>query len=152
MRAMNRIITTAAIVPNITGRSAIEAVRHDLAGDSSLSLCRYADPTEEAEDDISVERGEEIAAQDPSLLFLQADLAFYGTDEETIACCGELAVIVQSPDLTAAPAVARREKVPAGFELMQPSSLGADLAVFSAIATTAIAASLRVELDERGLP
>lgn len=151
---MNRIITTAAIVPNITGRSAIEAVRHDLAGDSSLSLCRYADPTEEAEDDISVERGEEIAAQDPSLLYLQADLAFYGTVEETVARCGELQVVVQSPDLVGtAPPSATREHLAPRMLLVRPSSLAADeLAVFSATATTAIATAIRAELDERGLP
>lgn len=148
-----RIITSAAIVPNITGRSAIEAVRRDLAGDSCLSLCRFADPLEDAEDDISIERAEEIAAQDPALVYLQADLAYYGNEEETAARCGEIQVLVQSPNLVGtAPPVARREPVPARLAFIRPSSLGEEIAVFSGIAADALAVFIRAELDAAGLP
>lgn len=49
-----------------TGYEAIEAKKND----NRVILNKYADPTEDAREDISVEDAEEIAAEDPSLIYI----------------------------------------------------------------------------------
>lgn len=51
----------------LTGYAAIEyAERHD------LPLHKYADPTEDARDDLTVAEAREVAAEDPSLIWVEA--------------------------------------------------------------------------------
>lgn len=49
----------------LTGRDAI-----DYADDHGLTLCKYADPTEDARTGLSVDEARAIAAEDPSLVYL----------------------------------------------------------------------------------
>lgn len=49
----------------LTGKDAI-----DYAADNGLSLNKYTDPTEEARSGLTVEEALEIAAEDPSLIWL----------------------------------------------------------------------------------
>ncbi|MCK9324571.1 MAG: hypothetical protein M0P69_03655 [Bacteroidales bacterium] len=50
---------------NLTGHAAIEAVEND----DNLQLNHYTTPIDEAAEDITVEKAEEIAAEDPNLIF-----------------------------------------------------------------------------------
>ena len=49
----------------LVGREAIEYARR-----TGAALCKYADPTEDARDDLTVEEAEEAAAEDPSLVYV----------------------------------------------------------------------------------
>lgn len=51
----------------VTGREAIE-----LARATGRTLNKYTDPTEEAREGLSVEEAEQIAKEDPSLIWLDA--------------------------------------------------------------------------------
>jgi hypothetical protein len=51
---------------NLTGHEAIEFKR----ANPEAKLSKYADPTEDAREDISVEDAEEIASEDPSLIYV----------------------------------------------------------------------------------
>lgn len=48
-----------------TGHEAIELATKD----SSVTLNKYADPTEDARENISIEDAREIAKEDPSLIY-----------------------------------------------------------------------------------
>lgn len=51
----------------LTGYAAIE-----YAEARDLPLRKYADPTEDARDDLTVEEAREVAAEDPSLIWVEA--------------------------------------------------------------------------------
>jgi hypothetical protein len=53
----------------LTGHEAIEFKR---ANPDSI-LCKYADPTENARRDLSIEDAEEVALEDPSLIYIVVD-------------------------------------------------------------------------------
>jgi hypothetical protein len=48
-----------------TGRAAIAH-----AETTGATLCKYADPTEGAREDLSISEAREVAAQDPSLIYV----------------------------------------------------------------------------------
>jgi hypothetical protein len=50
----------------LTGHEAIEFKR----ANPEAKLCKYADPIDDAREDISVEDAEEIASEDPSLIYV----------------------------------------------------------------------------------
>jgi hypothetical protein len=47
----------------------IEAI--DYARENDLTLNKYADPTEEARTGLSIEEAEEVATEDPSLIWIE---------------------------------------------------------------------------------
>ena len=49
----------------------IEAI--DYARKNDLTLNKYADPTEEARTDMSVDEAEEVATEDPSLIWINEE-------------------------------------------------------------------------------
>ena len=56
-------MTTKTILA--TGHAAIELA----ASDDTVTLSKYADPTEGAREDISISEAKEIAREDPSLIY-----------------------------------------------------------------------------------
>lgn len=52
----------------LSGRAAIE-----YAQANGLTLSKYADPTEDAREGLSVDEAREIAAEDPELIYLEMD-------------------------------------------------------------------------------
>lgn len=63
-----------------TAMTGYEAIKY--AEQHGAILCKYADPTEDAREQISLEEAREIARVDPSLIYLR--------DEVAVACgCGE---------------------------------------------------------------
>lgn len=137
----------------ITGRDAIDLVKHALA--EGFILRKLADPTEDAEDDIDLERAAEVIAVDPSLVVLVADIAYFGSELESWARLGELWVRVQTVDPPAAGAdpraplpVAVRQTPPAGCQPLSPASLGTTLDDFAGPAVEAFTAHLRSRLAE----
>lgn len=60
--------TMTTTTTRLIGHAAIAyAEQHDLA------LCKFTDPSEEARDGLSVDEAREIAAEDPSLIYLDAE-------------------------------------------------------------------------------
>jgi hypothetical protein len=53
----------------LTGYEAIEAKKND----NRVILCKYADPIEDARENISLEDAEEISLEDPSLIYIVVD-------------------------------------------------------------------------------
>ena len=56
------------VTMRLTGHEAIE-----YAEAHGLTLCKYADPVEDAREDLSVEDAAEIAREDPGLVYLDVD-------------------------------------------------------------------------------
>lgn len=58
----------------IAGRGAIEAARCLEALGAEYNLGKYGDPTEDARDGLTIAEAEEIAAEDPNLIYLIAEV------------------------------------------------------------------------------
>jgi hypothetical protein len=146
----------------ITGRSALAAVAHDLAGDgASLTLSRIGDPTGDAEDDVSLERAEEIITRDPALLFLVGEVEFWaaeGARWQMWARCGALQILLQDDPpkgpygLVSNMVVEAAPEPPKGAEQLAPVTLGPDIRKISRLIAELLASHLRTVLDKAGLP
>ena len=53
-----------------TGYEAIEAKKND----NRVILCKYADPIDDAREDISLEDAEDVAREDPSLIYVRPEI------------------------------------------------------------------------------
>lgn len=63
-------------MPRLTGHDAIDyAARH------GLHPSKYADPIEPARDFLTIEEAEEVAACDPSLIYLDVEPAILGGEQ-----------------------------------------------------------------------
>lgn len=150
----------------ITGRSALAAVGHNLSGDPdgvALMLAKMADPTSEAEADVSLERAEEIIAADPALLYLSAEIEIWAAEAPRWRMwvrCGVCQIKVQDDNPAGAFELLPIEKwqveiaaaPPEDAEQLRPSQLGADLRGLAKNVAEVLATHFRRVLDEAGLP
>ena len=77
-----------------TGYEAIEAKKND----NRVILSKYADPTENAREDISIDEAENIASEDPTLIYARPEIRIIsgegemGTVEQYFGKCSERAI------------------------------------------------------------
>lgn len=143
---------TYSIVLAFTGRSALAAVENNLAGDGvSLTLAKFADAEDGAEHDISLERAESVIAEDPSLVYLEAEVAFFGSEVALWAVVGHLHIGLMI-DASGPASVLVRDSAPADAEALRPSWLGGSIEPAVAKLRAVITPYLRARLDALGLP
>ncbi len=135
---------------SITGRAAMAASQLDLAL-GGFRLCKAADPLDEPEEDISLDRAEQVLAEDPQLVVLEAAISFHGNDRgEVLARVGQLQALVRGPLIREGerwlPAE-RSEALPEGFEILALASIEQELEALQAAASAAFSAWLGDELD-----
>lgn len=120
-------LNTQTLSLTLSGPDAIEAVAANLSGSAALGLAMHASPIDDA-GEIDLDKAREVAAEDAGLVYATADVEWYGTDEESVALCGHLVVLVQSPDMrSGAPVVTIGGNLPRGAEPLNCSSVDPDM-------------------------
>lgn len=132
----------------ITGRDAIDLVTHALA--EGFLLRKLADPTEDAEDDIDLERANAVAREDSALVVLCAEMVIAGSAAATwVGVHGAgLWVLVQSAGqpTPAAPIVIALDCPPGATDPCTWDAFGEDGDRFAASAEQALLPYLRTML------
>lgn len=108
---------------SINGLNAIEAVAN-IAGSTALTLAKHSDPIDDAEQGITLERAAEVAREDGQLVYLQAEVEWFGNAEETVARCGHLVVTLRQGE---AARVTIGGDLPVGAVPLSVSSLEHDM-------------------------
>jgi hypothetical protein len=133
----------------ITGRDAIDLVTNALA--EGFTLRKLADPTEDAEDDIDLERAHAVAREDAGLVVLCAELALAGSAAATwVNVDGTgLWMLVQAAGqpTPAAPVVIALDCPPGATDHCDWEDFGEDGDRFAATAEAALLPYLRTVLQ-----
>lgn len=131
------IISTRIDTP-MYGREALEAVRH---GEGAIALRGGGVFSQPLEEDISLERAEQLIALEPAFVGMTAEIAYFGTNKETYAVCGDLMMAVDPPEQMMQSALERLSR--GGVENLSQVDLGDDLLGFQKIAVDGLVAFLR---------
>lgn len=131
--------TSSTIIDTpLFGREAIEAVRRGVAAVALRGGGVFSQPLEE---NISLERAEILLAREPAFVGMTAEIAYYGTAEETYAVCGDLMMSVSAPERMMQRTLERLSR--GGVENRSSADLGDDLLDFQRIAVDGLVAWIR---------